>query len=76
MQNSLGEADKTNDFSIMLTERALQYYFDHLQGKRLNFEDLCGAIRKLFLAEGHTRRLLREWDSIQLETIMSENSGK
>lgn len=75
-QNGVADADKPKAFSIMLTERALQYYFDHLQGKRLNFDNLCDAIRRRFLTEEHTRGLLREWESITLEAVMSENSGK
>lgn len=75
-QSGLDEADKPKAVSIMLKERALQYYFDHFQGKSLSFDGLCGAIRKRFLTEEHTRGLLREWDIITPETIMSENSGK
>lgn len=63
-------------FQIMLSERALQYYFNHLQGKRLNSKHLCDAIRKRFLTEKHTRALLREWESITLQTVMTEKSGK
>lgn len=60
MQNGMEEADKLKALCIVLTERASQYYFGHLHGKRLNFEDLCGAIRKRFLTGEHTRGILRE----------------
>lgn len=73
-QNDPGEPDKPKAFSITLTRRALQYYFDHLKGRRLNLDDLCGSIRRRY--EEPTRGLLLEWDSITLETIMSKNSGE
>lgn len=60
----------------MLSERTVHYYFDHLQGKRLNFECLCDAIRKRFLIEEHTRALLREWNFLTLKKIMKRNVGK
>lgn len=60
----------------MLTDRSLRYYFDHLQDKRLNFDDLFAAILNRFLTVKHTHRILREWDSIERNKIMHENSGK
>lgn len=76
MRNGLEEAYKPKAFSIMLNERAFQYYFDHLQGKRINFEDLCGAILKRFLTGEQTSGVLRDQDSIKLETILSANTGR
>lgn len=60
----------------MLFGRALQYYFDELQGKRLTFEQLCSGIRKRFLTEELTRALLRKWESITLQSIMTKNIEK
>lgn len=69
-------AEKPKALLIMLEGRALQYYYDHLQGKLVNLDDLCGSIRRRLLSEEHTRGIMRKWDYITLESIMSENGGK
>lgn len=74
MQNGIVETEKPKVFSILLTNRGMQYYFDHLQNNRFNFECVCDAIRKRFLAEEHTRALLRELDSITLQSVIKNNS--
>lgn len=43
-QNDVADVEKLKAFFIMLTKRALQYYFNHLQGKRLRVEHLCNAV--------------------------------
>lgn len=74
--NGVGDADKIKAFPVMLTDQALQYYFDQPQCKPLNFEILCDAIRKRFITEEHTFPLLSEWKLITLKTTMLEDSEK
>lgn len=72
-QNSLEDSEKPKASSTMLSQRALPYYFDHLQGKRLNLDSISAVMWKRFLTEEHMRVLLLEWDSISLQSVMSEN---
>lgn len=50
VQKALNESEMPKAFSVILSGRALQYYFDEVRGKRLTFERLCNGIRNLFLA--------------------------
>lgn len=65
-QNGVEEMERPKAFSIMLTGRALQFYFENYQEKRVTIDDLYNGLRKRFKMKEHVRALLREWDSINL----------
>lgn len=75
-QSSVPENEKKRAVSIMLTGRARDFYFDNLQGKQLAFEEMIMKVKRRFITAEHERTLVREWDSLTLRGIISENAGK
>lgn len=75
-QASVSDEDKSRAFSIMLTGRARDFYFDNLRGKSMSFTQLTSAIKRRFITAEHERTLVREWDSLNLQTVIAENIGK
>lgn len=59
----------------MLSDRGIQYYFDNLQKKSVNFDSLRDAIQKRFLAEEPNGALLREWNSFTFQTVRLQKIG-
>lgn len=58
---------------IKLTGNARQYYLDTLRSKNLSIDNLFKSIKDRFQTPERTRVLLREWDSLLLNGIMSNN---
>lgn len=75
-QASVTDENKQRAFSIVLTGRARDFYFDNSQGKDLTFEHTTTALKRWFITAEHERTLLREWDNLSLNAIISENVGK
>ena len=75
-QSNVAADSKHLAFSIMLAGRARDFYFDNLRDKGLSFEELVAAVKRRFITAEHERTLVREWDSLSLNAIMSENVGK
>lgn len=75
-QAGIPDDEKHRAFSIMLTGRARDFYFDHIRGSNCSFNDMTSSVKRRFITAEHVRTLVREWDSLTLEGIMSENVGK
>lgn len=75
-QNSVEGMDRPKAFLIMLIGRARQSYFDNFHGKWVTIADLFNGVRERFLTIEHVRSLLREWDSINFNAVMSMNPDK
>lgn len=60
-------------FSIMLQGPALQHCFDKLRNMDLNLLQFSTEIRKRFYKEKRVRTLLREWDTVVLEVMISKS---
>lgn len=75
-QSGIPISERHRAFSIMLSSNARQYYFDHLQNKGLNLEELSSATKERFHTEERIRTLLREWESITLGSIKKKYTGK
>lgn len=50
----------------------MQFYFDFLQGKNLDYVRLCLEIKGRFITAEHTRALLIEWDSLSFKSIIAK----
>lgn len=74
-QAGVSNDEKHRAFSIMLTARARDYYFDSLRGKKHTFQDMTASIKRRFITSEHKRTLLREWDNLTLNGILGENAG-
>lgn len=75
-QAGVNEEDKPRAYSIILSGLALQYYFDTLRGRNLNLTELVEPTRKRLITTEHTRTLIRQWDEMTLQSVMSTKRDK
>lgn len=75
-QSGIFGEERRKAFSIMLCSAASQFYFDQLQGKGLSLAGMAEKICSRFQTAERTRALLREWESLSLPSIMTQNQGK
>lgn len=62
-------------FPVMLKGLALNQYFNNQLSNR-SFDEACQSIRNFFEGPGYQRRVLDEWNSIDLESTALANPGK
>ena len=61
---------------IMLKGLTLDYYYSDLINSSLSFEQLCQTIQQHFKDANYRRNTLIKWNTIDLETIKSQNPDK
>ena len=61
---------------VMLTGPAYRYYLNNLANKGKSYNDLIHALQKRYETEAIRDRYLREWESLDLATIINQNRDK
>lgn len=69
----LGDDDRQRVFSIMLCEKARQFYLDTLRPRKLSLPELVSKTKERFHTPECTLALLQEWDNLSLTTVKSKN---
>lgn len=75
-QNYLDLESRPGGFYIVHYGRASQLYFHKLRGKDLILPKLADDVRHRFQTEDRTGALLREWETMSLRNIISENLSR
>jgi len=75
-QCGLPETEKLRAFSLMLSDSALQYYFDHIKNIVPTYELTLEKVRKRFITEERTLTLTTEWETVSLKKYISSNPDK
>ena len=70
------DTDKVKAFSVMLRKTALDYFYRQVKNRATTIQSLQKAMTSRFETEERTRALVRQWDSLSLARIISDNSGK
>lgn len=73
---SVDTDEKPRAFSIMLNDRTRDYYFGHLHGKNLTFDNMTDSVKTRFIRAEHDRTLVREWDNFTRNVVMERNANK
>lgn len=60
----------------LVDRKSKGFYFDSLKGKGFSFSELTRSVKRRFITAEYERTLVREWDSLTLNAVMAENSGK
>lgn len=72
----LQPVNHTKALSVMLTGKALQYYYQNIVGKELTMEEIVNAIEQHFETSEVRRFYLNEWRTVNLQSIIHSNPGK
>lgn len=65
--------DRHNAFSPMLSGRALDNYFDSLQGRVATLKKMTLFVQDRFISAEHEGSLVREWEIDILQSVIARN---
>jgi hypothetical protein len=72
----LPETQYHNAYSVMLKERASNFYYDKLAGRSHDFQTMIDLTKAHFETEENDQKYLSEWRETTLLRMISENPGK
>ncbi|XDG08264.1 hypothetical protein ABKA04_007879 [Annulohypoxylon sp. FPYF3050] len=73
LKAGVGEDRYADAYSVMLSGRALKYYFDYLADKKLPFKEMVARTKSFFHTVENQQMYMNEWRSTSIHRIINEN---